>query len=256
MSDSKHLGKKLKTNEGYNIEIIEVDTNKNVKVQFEDGMIRENLDMSNVLNGRIKNLNHLSTCGVGYIGYGKYCVKKYFIYYKIWDKMLRRHYDVKEIKKRVSYTKATMCKEWENFQNFAEWCNENYVEGWTLDKDLLSGSEKIYSPSTCCFLPNDLNNVFSIRTTNAKKLPVGVCTYKNKYRVAFSKYGYPTYYGDFNTIDEALKIYIKYKKEYIIELANKHRELLKEKVYKKLLNFEVKEIYHYELYKTTKTIKK
>lgn len=248
MSNNKHIGKKFITNEGYTIEIIDVITNRNITIRFEDGNIREGVDMSSITKGKIKNLNHRSHMGIGYLGYGKYNRKENYKYYKIWDKMLRRNYDEKTVNRRISYTKSKMCEEWKNFQNFAEWCNENYIEGWTLDKDLLSKSEKIYSPETCCFLPNDLNNVFSIRTTKNKKLPVGVCKYKNKYRVAFSKYGYPAYFGDYNNIDEALNIYLKYKKEYIVELANKYKESLKSCIYEKLLKFEVRETYYNELY--------
>lgn len=249
MSNSKYLNKVFTTNEGYNIKIIDINTLKNVTVVFEDGMTRSNISLSAILRGNVRNFNHRSNAGIGYIGYGKYKTSDYSVFHKIWDKIIRRVYDTKTINRRISYTKAKMCKEWENFQNFAKWCEENYIEGWTIDKDLLSNpNNKIYSPSTCCFLPNDLNNILSIRTAINKKLPVGVINYKNKYRVQFSKYSYPAYYGDYNTVEEAVKIYIKYKKEYIIEVANKYKTQLKPHVYEKLINYDIKEIYHSELY--------
>ena len=178
---SKYVGLKFLTNEGYYIEIINIESKNRMTILFEDGNIVKNVDIRNIKGGRVKNLNHPSICKIGYIGYGRYNPKTYNIYYKICDKMIRRCHDYKMRDLRVSYTKAKMCKEWYNFQNFAKWCDKNYVEGWTLDKDLLSPNDKIYSPQTCCFLPNDLNNIFSVRTTKDKILPVGVQKYKKKY---------------------------------------------------------------------------
>ena len=39
-----------------------------------------------------------------------------------------------------------------------EWFNKNYIKGLHLDKDILSGDSKIYSPETCCFVTNTENN--------------------------------------------------------------------------------------------------
>lgn len=54
------------------------------------------------------------------------------------------------------------------FQEFAEWCQSEYgymnVEQngrfWQLDKDILVSGNMVYSPDTCCFVPNRINSVF------------------------------------------------------------------------------------------------
>lgn len=48
-----------------------------------------------------------------------------------------------------------VCEEWHNFKEFNDWFVVNYVEGWELDKDVLS--RKLYSPATCVFLPEHIN---------------------------------------------------------------------------------------------------
>ena len=40
-----------------------------------------------------------------------------------------------------------------------------YKEGYSLDKDILVKGNKIYSPETCCFVPQDVNILFTKRTS-------------------------------------------------------------------------------------------
>ena len=72
--------------------------------------------------------------------------------YDTWVGMIRRCYSEKSLIKRPTYKDVTICEEWYNFQNFAKWFENNYVEGLHLDKDLLSKEKKIYSPKSCCFI--------------------------------------------------------------------------------------------------------
>ena len=53
-------------------------------------------------------------------------------------------------------------------------------EGKQLDKDILSGKSKIYSPSTCCFIPPSLNQFFKDRASKTSVL-VGVSFRHGKY---------------------------------------------------------------------------
>ena len=59
----------------------------------------------------------------------------------------------------MTYIGCTVCELWHNFQNFAEWYDENYsagMEGYHLDKDIKIKGNKVYSPSTCMFVkPGD-----------------------------------------------------------------------------------------------------
>lgn len=60
-------------------------------------------------------------------------------------------------------------------QILKKWFNQHYVEGFEIDKDLLSNkNKKLYSPETCVFLPREINR-FLCKTTNKKsQLPLGV----------------------------------------------------------------------------------
>lgn len=85
--------------------------------------------------------------------------------YQTWKGMLKRCYDENFVKKRKASDIAKVCDEWLYFSNFKKWFDDNYR--WDLhnkgirlelDKDLLSDGIKIYSPSTCVFLPNNVNS--------------------------------------------------------------------------------------------------
>lgn len=70
-----------------------------------------------------------------------------------------------------------------DFQHFASWCNSTpgyrklqpNNKPWCLDKDILVTENKIYSPETCCFVPEYVNNAFVSRSiTTVGMYPLGV----------------------------------------------------------------------------------
>ena len=67
-----------------------------------------------------------------------------------------------EVHARVpEYIDCEVSDEFCNFQNFAKWYDRKiYTSSYALelDKDLLVRDNKIYSPSTCCFIPKEINN--------------------------------------------------------------------------------------------------
>ena len=58
--------------------------------------------------------------------------------YTHWKGMIRRCYDKKSLKTRPTYSDCTVCKEWLRFSVFKEWFDKNYIQGYALDKDILS----------------------------------------------------------------------------------------------------------------------
>ena len=62
---------------------------------------------------------------------------------------------------RPSYKNVTVCDEWVILSNFIPWFNDNYVKGYALDKDIFIPNNNIYSPDTCIFVPQDLNNLLT-----------------------------------------------------------------------------------------------
>ena len=56
-----------------------------------------------------------------------------------------------------TYRGCTVAEEWHNFQNFAKWYEDNYIEGYQLDKDIKVEGNKVYGPDTCMFISKQEN---------------------------------------------------------------------------------------------------
>lgn len=138
-----------------------------------------------------------------------------------------------------------MAEEWHNFQNFAKWFEENYnletMEGWYLDKDILIKGNKIYSSETCCFVPQEINSIFTDRKSCRGELPIGVRLMNRckKFYAIISVYGKQKIIGSYNTPEEAFEAYKTEKEKYIKEVADKWRKLIDTRVYQALYNHQV-----------------
>lgn len=178
----------------------------------------------------------------GYIGVGRY--KSTSKNYASWFHILERCYCKKYQKTQPTYVDVEICEEWKNFQNYAIWFDENHIEGWHLDKDLLVSNNKIYSPETCCFLPQEINNLLTNRQNFRGKYPLGVTKQKNidSYRVTFTKNKKQVYLGSFKCLKTASKTYIDAKESYIKEVANIWKDKLPINTYNALLNYKIIEI--------------
>lgn len=85
--------------------------------------------------------------------------------YKCWVNMLNRV-------GKGRYKNVSIHREWLNFNQFKLFYDKWYREGFVLDKDILSDGEKVYSESTCCFVPSVLNTAIrecSTLTNNGSK---------------------------------------------------------------------------------------
>lgn len=90
-----------------------------------------------------------------------------------WMRMLTRCYSAKFHHRSPTYIGVKVCDEWLSFMTFRKWWVENQVDGWQLDKDLLSDN-RIYSPESCIFVPSWLNH-FTVDCGAARGLwPIGV----------------------------------------------------------------------------------
>lgn len=125
--------------------------------------------------------------------------------YTVWRDILKRCYDPKESSK-LAYRGMKVADEWHDFSNFKAWHDVNYVEGFSIDKDLLGNNSNIYSPDNCIYLPRYLNNLIIDNTTRSE-LPVGVFFKDNSYRaeVYNEEKRYPL--GKFNNKEDASKAY-------------------------------------------------
>lgn len=77
--------------------------------------------------------------------------------YKCWNDMIRRCYNKNEKSyKTYGARGVTICDEWKLFSNFKRWYDENYVEGYVVDKDIAGLNE--YSPDGCVFISKSENS--------------------------------------------------------------------------------------------------
>ena len=242
------IGEKHITKQGYEIEIIKYINAHNLNIMFEDGAIIENTSYDNVLKRKVENPKHKTVFGVGFLGTGKYKTtfkSKICKNYQTWRCMMQRCYDEKSQEKQISYKNTTVCEEWHNFQNFAEWMENNYnpetMQGWQLDKDILIKGNKIYSPDTCCFVPQEINIQFIKSNSVRGEFPIGVCYIKkrNVFMSYFNKNKKRYFLGHFNTIEKAFQAYKTAKEQAIKEAADEWKDKIVPRVYQAMYNYEV-----------------
>ena len=84
--------------------------------------------------------------------------------YVTWYDMIRRCYSSVYQIKYPKYVGCTVASEWLLFSNFKNWVeNETtYCPNKQLDKDLLIVGNKLYSPSTCIFISQEINKFLTI----------------------------------------------------------------------------------------------
>ena len=179
------LGNVYRTNQGYFVKIIKVDSKAKVYYQFLDefGYIGCTT-IQNIRKGQLRNPYHRNEFG-GYLGEGPYTGNEFRDLYNLWHSMLvrgtgaRDKYYSEHYGEAQRYANCAVCNDWLNYSIFAAWymgkiqlLNPNYA--YEIDKDLLfpiygkrTNGIKLYSPITCVLIPHDLNN--KLQLTNVKK---------------------------------------------------------------------------------------
>lgn len=97
-------------------------------------------------------------------------------YYADWLEIIRRALSVKEKIRNPTYESVSISDEWKYLSNFIEWVDSQPNKDWQnchLDKDLLS-KDKIYSPETCCYLPQKINKFINEKPNKRGLMLIGV----------------------------------------------------------------------------------
>lgn len=162
--------------------------------------------------------------------------------YKHWVGVLQRCYSDIWHSKYPTYKDCTICDEWKFLSNFKKWFDENYKEGYHLDKDILVKGNKVYSPSTCAFIPPRINLLHGRSQASRGEFPVGVHKRGNRY-VASVTLGdsHIKSLGYFITPIDAFRAYKEAKQKIIKEVAQEYYdrgEIIK-RVYDALMRYEV-----------------
>jgi len=227
-----HIGETRITKEGYECKIIDGGSKVGYcTIQINDWIAE--VQYGNVKRGTIKYPYNPSVFNKGYVGEGSAVAKvnrKNTKVYQIWNGMLQRAYCPRYHVKKPTYKDVEVCEEWLNFNVFAEWFENNYIEEYHLDKDLLSLNNKVYSPDTCIFIPQALNSFLTNVKSDNTSGYTGVSWDKscNKWVVSINnpKTGRYIHLGRFQSIERASQAYEKKRKVY-----SRYWKYLAKKVY-------------------------
>lgn len=165
-------------------------------------------------------------------------------YIACWRGMMERCYFGNKSSKNKSYSGCCVCSKWHDISNFKDWYNKNIItcEGnkICIDKDLL-GDGKLYSPKTCCFLPEAINNAIkkNIQSNNKSGYSGVRVTGKSCIIAQTSLFGIKKYIGSFDSKKEAREMFVKEKDNYIHQLAELYIDVLPSNVYNKLKHFTI-----------------
>ena len=242
------LGKEFETNKCGKCVVVDYKGAYDVLVKFENSNVIVSCQLDNLRKGKVLNPFHPTFEGVGYMGVGKYSsvdTKPY----NLWKNMLERAYNPRSHAKRPTYKDTTVCEEWHNFQNFAEWCYGQKFFGmrdkdgasYHLDKDLLVEGNKVYSPETCCFIPPSINSLLIKERRVRGESTVGVHYNKNTglYSALLRRNGVKKTLGYFSTPEEAFQAYKKAKEAYVKEVAEEWRGKIDDEAYAALMGWEI-----------------
>ena len=241
------VGKVCKSLNSGDFKIVKYNNNRNVEIQFLNTGYEATVELVQVKRGEVKDRYVPSVYGVGIVG-NKYPIKVNDVQtkeYGLWKSMLRRCYSDNSKNKNPTYEGCEVSDNFKSYEYFYEWCDKQIgfgVKGFELDKDLLVKGNKVYSESTCVFLPQEINTLLIKCTASRGKHPIGVCwSNTNKAFIAQvgKNKGKQEHLGYFKTELEAFKAYKQAKESFVKEQANKWKSQIDERAYNALMSYEV-----------------
>lgn len=250
-NNKKRLGETVMQNCGEVAFIVEYVNAHDITVQFKTTGELVKTEYGAFVKGEVKSHFIATVFGVGITGLEPIRNEngKRMDSYACWKDMLRRCYSAKYQEKHQTYKCCRVCDEWLYYTNFKKWYDENYYEIESkkshLDKDIIIKCNKVYSPDTCVFVPNFINNLFTKNQKTRGAFPIGVSYNKTKKKyvsqLSVFKDGKSTikWLGYFDTANEGFEAYKKAKEEYIKEVADEYKDKIPAKLYEAMYGYEV-----------------
>ena len=245
------VGKVCKSKSSGDFKILKYNDTANVEIQFLKTGFEMVAQLEHIRNGNVKDPYSPSVFGVGVTG-TKYPGKINGVItkeYDLWHSMLRRCYSDTSKKKNQAYEGCEVSDNFKYYEYFYEWCHKQIgfgVDGngnsFQLDKDLLIKGNRVYSESTCVFIPREINQLLVKCTASRGEYLIGVHWSKtNKAFVAQVNKGKGKrdYLGYFKTEIEAFKAYKIAKESFIKEQAEKWKSEIDPIAYEALMNYTV-----------------
>ena len=244
MKGSDCVGKTFTSSKCGDFVVIEYKDYDNVVVKFTATGSIVTTQLYHVKDGSIKDRMFPSICGVGIVG-EKYPLEngKQSKEYTVWVGMLDRCYSTTN-DTRKTYEGCEVTSSFRYFPFFKEWCHNQVgfgEKGFALDKDILVKGNKIYSEDTCCFVPQEINNLFTNKKVKNNLIKTGVLFNERtkRYSVGFSKGSKTKHLGYFGDEKEAFAAYKQAKEAYIKEVANKWKGKIDPRVYEVLMDWTI-----------------
>jgi hypothetical protein len=99
----------------------------------------------------------------------------------------------------------------------------------------------VYSSDTCCFVPQEINSLFTLSNKARGDYPIGVSYVKasKKFKATVNINGNNKHLGYHKTPELAFLAYKEAKESYIKEMANKYKDEITIECYDALMNYEV-----------------
>ena len=241
------VGVVCKSNLSGDFKIVKYNDKTNVQIQFLKTGYERVARLHNIRKGEVKDPYLESVFGVGVLG-AKYPTRVNGILtkeYILWCNMLERCYNDTFKKKNPTYQYCQVGDNFKYHEYFYEWCNQQIGfsnKDWHLDKDLLIKGNKVYSESTCVFLPSEINSLLVKSDKIRGEHLIGVYYHKRDkaFMAQVSKNkGGSEYLGSFNTELEAFKAYKQAKEAFVKEQANKWKDKIDPKAYEALMKYTV-----------------
>ena len=241
------VGKICKSKSAGDFKILKYNDSYNVEIQFLNTGFKMVAQLGNIRNGNVKDPHSPSVYGVGILG-AKYPITINSILtkeYTLWRNMLRRCYSDSFKKQRPTYEGCEVSSKFKSYEYFYEWCHKQIgfgVDGFEIDKDLLVKGNKVYSETTCVFLPQEINTLLIKSTASRGEHLIGVYWHNASKsfvaKVAKNK-GKQEHLGFFKTEIEAFNAYKVAKEAFVKEQAEKWKDKIDERAYLALINYEV-----------------
>ena len=144
--------------------------------------------------------------------------------YVVWQAMRQR------LVHKEWYKDVTICAEWETYEGFLEWFNSNEFSNYrdelgnfyVLGKDVLGSERRLYSPETCAFIPQQLNNMFRRKSSSMKSGVQYLSRQKNPYRAYINYNRKHIHLGYYSTEDEAHSKFLEARKDCLKNFLEVH----------------------------------
>ena len=241
------VGVICKSKSSGDFKILKYNDTTNVEIEFLKTGYETAVRLGDIKNGKVKDPYLPFVYGVGMLGTkypsreGDRNTKEYLL----WKNMLKRCYSDDFKKKNPTYIDCEVSDNFKSYEYFYEWCHKQIgfsVDGFELDKDLLIKGNKVYSETTCVFLPREINLLLVKSTASRGEHLIGVRWHKRDKtfvaRVRKNK-GKQECLGLFKTELEAFNAYKTAKEAFVKEQANKWKGKVDPRAYEALTNYTV-----------------